>query len=354
MATKETRFDPGQILEPALPCGFNRKSPVNVGNSLTIARGQAMARKTSDGKHYPLNLAATDGTQTFSGFAAYAFASDSNGLVYLVFGGTTGQPTFYSPPLDYAEIFTSGIFDPVDLLTAATGTIAAEVDTLTPTSPTTGDIYTIGLADGAVASFTVGATQTAAAVVTGLTNAWNANPVLKALATPSGSSTFILTGTTKGQSLNLQAGVAGTGTTALVITTAATDAQQAEVDTFTPNTVTTGDVNTLTATFGGAQTRAVSFTIGATQTAAAASAGLIAAWNADPVLSNLATASGTNTVVLTAVLPGNAMSVAGSVVGTGTISKVVTSPAFGDSITDILPGNPGAHILQPYGYWELP
>jgi hypothetical protein len=55
----------------------------------------------------------------------------------------------------------------------------------------------------------------------------------------------------------------------------------AEVDTFTPATVTTGDVDTLTYTAPDGTVTAISLTIGATQTAAAASARLIAAWNAN-------------------------------------------------------------------------
>lgn len=352
MSTKEFTFDMSQILVPALPSALNRLAPVAFGASLTLAKGQALGRKTTDGKAYPLNLAATDGTQTFCGFNQYACLTDANGVVYL--GGATAGTNFFTPPYNAGAMYVSGIFDPNELVTAATGTPVAEVDTLTPTSPTTGDIYTIGLADGAVASFAVGATQTATATVTGLAAAWNANPVLKALATTSGSATLILTAATAGQPLNLKAGVSGTGTTALVVTTAATDTQQAEIDTFTASSPTTGDVYTLTITQGGGQTRAISATVGSTQTATAIDALLIAAWNADPVASNLATASGTTTLILTANSAGNIMNVAGTVVGTGTIAKVVTKPALGRTLADILPGCPGARILQPYGYWELP
>lgn len=355
MSTITDRFDPGQILQPVLPSALTRTSPVGVGASLTIAKGQAMARKTSDAKFYALNLAATDGTQIFAGFSQYPFSSDANGLVYLITNGAAGVGTWLAPPSTSATIFTGGIFDPTDLITAATGTAVAEVDTFTPASVTTGDIYSVTNANGTeLASFTVAGTATAAAAVTGLTNSWNSNPVAKALATASGGSTFILTAATAGQPLTLTASAVGTGTFTKVVTTAATNAQQAEVDTFTASSPTTADVYTLTATLPGAQTVAVSSTVGATQTATAIDALLIAAWNSNPTLAGLATASGTTTLVLTAVNPGIALSVAATVAGTGTMSKVVTKPALGRSINDILAGNPGAHVLQPSGYWEIP
>lgn len=352
MSTKEFTFDYSQILAPAFPSHLNRLSPSAYGASLTITRGQAMARKTSDGKLYPLNLAATDGTQIFAGFAQYACLTDASGVAYL--GGASAGANFFTPPNQYSAIWSGGIFNPDNLTTAATGTVTAEVDTITPTNPTTGDIYSVTMANGDGIEVTVGATQTATATVTLLANAWNANPVLKALATTSGTATFILTGATKGQSLGLTASVVGTGTVALVITTPAVDALKAEIDTFTASSPTTGDVYTLTITSPNLTTRAVSATVGATQTATAIDALLIAAWNADPIASLYAVASGTTTLILTSSNPGASMSIAGAVVGTGTIAKVVTAPAFGRNIADILPGNPGAHVDQTTGYWVLP
>lgn len=354
MAVQEFRFDPGQILQPVLPTPLSRLEPVAFGASLTIVKGQAMAQKTSDAKLYPLNRAASDGTQNFKGFAQYSVATDAGGLHYPVFGGTTAIPSFFGIAQSHTDVYTGGVFDPNDLFTAATGTAVAEVDTITPTSPTTGDIYTVTSAGGDAASFTVGATQTAAAVVTGLTNAWNSNPVLKAIATPSGSGTLILTGTAAnaGQPLGVTATAVGTGTVALVVTTAPVAAQQAEIDTFTASTPTTGDVYKLTITYPNNTTYVVQATVGATQTATAIDALLIAAWNADPIASTYAVASGTTTLILTGPA-GSTLNVAGSVVGTGTIAKVVTKAALGRNINDILPGCPGARVL-PSGYWEIP
>jgi len=120
----------------------------------------------------------------------------------------------------------------------------------------------------------------------------------------------------------------------------------AEVDTFTPATVTTGDVNKLTITYPDLSTRVISATVGATATAAAISALLIAAWNADPYASQLATASGTNTVVLTAKRSGVAFSVASSVTGTGTLTRAATTAASGRSITNLLTDWPGSRLLH--------
>lgn len=354
MSTNEFRFDASQILQPAQPSPLNRTAPVKFGASLTIAAGQAVGRKTSDSAMYPLNPIATDGTQIFAGFNHMALATDASNKVYYTFGGTSGAPSVFSPAGMMSDIYTGGIFHPDDIVTAATGTPIAEVDTITPTSPTTGDIYTVSTPSGVEASFTVGATQTAAATVTGLTNAWNADPILKALATASGSTTFILTATTKGEPLNLTASAVGTGTTALVITTPAVSAQQGEVDTFTATNPTTGDVYTITINYPNGTTHAVSATVGSTQTATAIDTLLIAAWNADSVAAAYATATGTTTFILTAVVPGSAMNVTGAVVGTGTVAKVVTKTALGKNINDILSGAPGARILQPTGYWEIP
>ena len=127
----------------------------------------------------------------------------------------------------------------------------------------------------------------------------------------------------------------------------------AQVLTFTPTNPTTGDVYTLTYTGPDLSTTAVSFTIGATQTAAAASAGLIAAWNGNATLAAIATATGTSTVILTSVTAGNADSVAASVVGTGTCPKVTTTASAGRAIADIQTGAPGARVL-PNGFWDIP
>jgi hypothetical protein len=106
----------------------------------------------------------------------------------------------------------------------------------------------------------------------------------------------------------------------------------AEVDTFTPASVTTGDVNTLTVKNEYAVTiTTVSFTVGGTQTAAAVVTGLTAAWNANGIASPLATASGSATFILTAVPAGQPLHVTSAVTGTGTLSKATTIASAGPS-----------------------
>jgi hypothetical protein len=356
MAVQIYRFDEGanQLVEsqPGYPV---REFAANFGPSLTITRGQAVGLKTSDHKMYALNTAASDGTQTFAGFSKYSLTTDSNGIAYLNIAG--GSADYFTAGYPTSPIYTGGIFNPNLLYTQplTATTAVAEVDTITPAgSVTTGDLYSVYNAAGVGVTITVGATQTATGAVTLLKAAWNANPDALAIATPSGTATFILTGVTPGKTLGLTATAVGTGIVSLAITTAATTGVVAEVDTFTPTNPTTGDVYTITVTQPSLATTAVSFTVGATQTATATVTGLKAAWNANPSLVAYATASGTATLIFTGANVGQTLSIAGSVVGTGTIPKVVTTPAFGRNIADILPGNPGAHVLQPTGFWAVP
>ena len=361
MAVNTFREDVGaNILVPAMPNYISRIEVVEFGASLTLTRGQAMGRKTSDGKLYPLNVAATDGTQTFEGFCQFSCATDSNGLVYLVFGGTAAGATFYTPPGSYNTVYTSGIFDPNNLYTSATGTAGAEVDTITPAGTiTAADIYTIEVPASAqgpattVQFIVVSGSTSATNVVTGLTASWNADATAAALATASGTATLILTSKFPGEPMNLTTYVDGVGTSTLVITTAAVSAQRSEIDTFTATNPTTGDVYTITITSPNLTTHSVSATVGATQTATAIDALLTAAWNADPVALAYATPSGTSTFILTATVPGNAMNLAGAVVGTGTIAKVVTKSALGRNIGDIQLSRPGAYVQGATDYWVI-
>lgn len=352
MLTALEQFDLSQILQPVQNPQDARQDAVKWGASLTIARGQAIAIKTSDHLAYAFNPSASDGTQNFAGFSMYTLKTDANNLVY--FGGVSTTPSYRLGPYMTAPIWTKGTFNPQDVSTNATGTAVAEVDTFTPASPTTGDIYSVTTAGGDEASFVIGATQTAAAAVTGMTNSWNSNPVLVALATASGSTTFILTGVNPGVALNLTSKVVGTGTFAKVQTTAPVSGITAQVLTFTPTTVTTGDVNTITYTYpDGTVGGAASFTVGATQTATAVVTGLIAAWNANAFLKSIATPSGSTTFILTSKVAGNADAITGAVVGTGTIPRVVTTAALGRNLADIQVSCPGARLLHN-GFWYIP
>lgn len=353
MAINEAYFGAGsQVLYPAYPSPFNRTIDAGFGASLTIPKGMALGKKTSDNRCYPLNKLAADGTQNFVGFNGYSLQTDGSGNIYYTWGSTPAEGTFFTIGPCNSLVWTGGIFRPEDVLTAATGTPVAEVDTFTPATVTTTDINIITLPSGAQISFTIGGTATAAAAVTGLKAAWAANAEAVALGTTSGTGTLIITAATPGVALGLASSVIGTGTLTKAVTTPASYAAQSEVDTFTPTTVTTGDVNTITINYPNALTSSISFTVGATATATAAANGLRAAWNASPAAAQYGTASGTATFVVTGQV-GSAMNLTSSVVGTGTLPKSVTTIAYGQNIADIQLSRAAAYVLEN-GYWSIP
>lgn len=106
----------------------------------------------------------------------------------------------------------------------------------------------------------------------------------------------------------------------------------AEVDTITVTSPTTNDIfNIFTATGD-----VVSVTVGATQTPTAVVTLQKAAWAANPATNALAVATGTATLILTAVTPGQKLNltVGGVAANTGTIAKV-TTPAVAGSSTEV-------------------
>lgn len=346
-------YDLTQYLQPAQRPGDARQDAVKWGPNLAIVKGQAVGIKSSDNNAYPMNVSATDGTQNFVGFSMYGFITDANSKVFY---GPSAVASVRTGPWSTSPIWTSIIVDPRDVVTGPASVTAAvaEVDTITPTNPTTGDLYSVVLPSGIGAEFTVGATQTATATVTGLKNSWNDDPALTAVATASGTTTLVLTEVAPGRPMGLKATAVGTGTVALVVTTASVSAVQGEVDTFTPGTVTTGDINLLTVTLNDLTTIPVSFTIGATQTAAAASAGLKAAWLANSGLNNIGVPTiVANNLVITSTNLGSALSIVSSVTGTGTLTKSVTTAAAGRSLADIQLSLPGARLLHN-GFWQIP
>jgi len=124
-----------------------------------------------------------------------------------------------------------------------------------------------------------------------------------------------------------------------------------EVDTFTPTTVTAGDVYTITYTGGPGAPTSISFTV-TTATAAAVVTGLTAAWKANPILVNLGVPSGTTTFIVTSVNTGTALNLTPSATGTGSIPKTVTTAASGRSFADISATRPTAIVL-PNGFWDV-
>lgn len=359
MATLEFRFDSSQQLVPALPDQPSRTVPVQLAASISVVAGQALARKTTGGKFYGLNRAATDGTQIFAGFAQMSGTTDSAGLFWPVFNGSTGQTTFYGLAQSYTNMWVQGVFDPNQLITAAAGTPVAEIDTVTIGGTVAiGDYYQVQANNGTgilyQANSTSGSTTT-----TQICQQWNSNPILFALAVASASSNVsTFTAVTPGQPLLLSVGKnSSAGTITLAIATPATVGSAGEVDTFTLSTSPSiGDTFLLTATLPN-NTIAIATFVATAATVANVTLGLATAWNNSFGTSALANATSTSTtVVLTGVYPNQILSVAFSqTVGSSTTAaKVVTSAATGYSIADILPGNPAAHVIQPYGYLSLP
>jgi hypothetical protein len=130
----------------------------------------------------------------------------------------------------------------------------------------------------------------------------------------------------------------------IIYGTALSNNPVAEVDRFTPGgTITTGDVNAITITFGDGTIHTVTFPTGSTATAAAVSAGFVAAWNADPIAAAYATATGNSSaVVLTSTAPGTLMNLASSVTGVGTLTRTITTAAttqLNGTVTFIVDGN---------------
>jgi hypothetical protein len=234
MPTTIEIFDPSQILQPAQFPQDERTGALKMGANLTITKGQALAVKTSDQLGYALSpgTSTTDGTQLFVAFAKYSAVTDANSKVYFVTSPQTATPNVRMGPYDTLPTCEAGVFDPLDLTTVASP--VAGVVTITPTGTiTTGDVHTVSVIFGDLTvqtvTFTVGATTTATAVCNGLRTAWNANGDCVALATASGTSTFILT-SASGAAINVTAAAAfsiinvvtGTGTTTNTATTAQT------------------------------------------------------------------------------------------------------------------------------------
>ncbi len=364
MATQDNYFNPGKALQCALPSALERLVSVKFGNSLTFVSGQAVAKKTSDGKYYALNTAASDGTQTFAGFTQWPFATDSTGNVFFCFSPTGAGSQWIMPPSNAAQIFTGGIFNPFDLITAAAGAPVAEIDTVTIGGTVAiGDYYSIQ-APGVGGVEYQANSSSANTTALQLAEQWNADPALAAVATATNStnvSTF--TAVTAGSPLKLTVGKnTSAGLIVLAITTPASVGSAGEVDTNTFTTApSTGDVFTATITYPNLTTQAVTFTVGSTQTVAAAVGGLAAAWQASSgsptgIPTVFAAASNTATAVIFAGnFAGQAMNIVVTTTsGSTTIAKVVTTAATGCNLSDVQTGNPGAHVLQPYGYWEIP
>jgi hypothetical protein len=82
------------------------------GPSLTIVAGQALGKKTADGKLYAYADANSDGTQACVGYSIYSFVTDANGQAFI--GGST-TPGEDNPPQTTMPYYWAGVFDTADL-----------------------------------------------------------------------------------------------------------------------------------------------------------------------------------------------------------------------------------------------
>jgi hypothetical protein len=233
-------FDPATtILQPSMEPASAKTRPLRFGVNQTITKGQSIGVKTADKLAYAFATGAGDGTQLWMGFSKFSFKTDANGLAYFTTISAVGDPFIGAEQT--MPIYMNGIFNPFDVTTAAAPT--TNVVTFTPTTVTTGDVnrvtYNRPNGTSIAATFTVGGTATAAAVVTGLTAAWNAIPELTNLAVASGSTTFILTAVVPGWDINslLVGSVTGTGTLPKANTTPAAGRAIADIQTSRPGTV---------------------------------------------------------------------------------------------------------------------
>lgn len=231
-ATLIEQFDPSQILQPVQRPEIARQDTGKWAPNLTVSKGMAAARKTSDSLLYPMVPGASDGTQNFIGFAGMTFKTDANSNVYF---GDSAAASWRMGPSRTAFFWWRGVFDPQELQTLASP--VQQVTTFTPTTPTSGDVNTITFTDvtgtATAISFTATA-STAANIAAGLIAAWNANATTAAVATASGTNTVILTTTIPGNTITTAGSVVGTGTLPKAATTAATGRSLADIQVACP------------------------------------------------------------------------------------------------------------------------
>ena len=338
------------MLTPAQYPADARQEAVAFGPNLTILKGTAVAVKTATQRVFPLN--ATAGSNSVQNIAIVGTLSA--GTFTISTAGITTGPIAYNAntaaiqsALDAAfgtsQIVAGGTAETATTLTFSGSKFAATAQPLVTVNES-----------GLTGATGVTVTTTTAGGVTDGTGIFKGFCVYNIQTDANGKVYFVSSGTAAVSYRTPPF------STAPIWINGVFDPQDlrtnttpvAEVDTFTATNPTTGDVYTITITNPDLTTYSISATVGATQTAAAIDALLIAAWNADPVASAYATASGTTTLIMTSVVPGNILNLSGSVVGTGTIAKVVTTAASGRNINDILAGCPGATVLAN-GNWNI-
>jgi hypothetical protein len=83
------------------------------GNSLTLAKGTLLGKKTADGKLYAYNNANADGTETAVAILPCPVATDASGNIYL---GDSAVPNSLNPAVKTVPVIIGGgVWDTSDL-----------------------------------------------------------------------------------------------------------------------------------------------------------------------------------------------------------------------------------------------
>lgn len=99
-------------LEPKSFPSHAQEDAVNLGASLTLAKGTVLGKKTSDGLHYAYNDALTNGTNVATCILKQATKTDSSGNAF--FGDSTVASPTNLPHKD-VPVYVAGVFDTDDL-----------------------------------------------------------------------------------------------------------------------------------------------------------------------------------------------------------------------------------------------
>ncbi len=107
-----------EILNPAKlePVEFPqdaRLDAVILGNSLTLAKGTLLGKRTSDNKHYAYNDALTDGTNVATCILVHDVVTDSSGNHFL---GTNSTASSFNLPTRDTSVYVAGCFDTTELV----------------------------------------------------------------------------------------------------------------------------------------------------------------------------------------------------------------------------------------------
>lgn len=100
-----------QKLEPYMKPEEATTISIKLGNSLTLAAGTVLGRKTSDNKWYAYATGNSDGTETAQAILQYAVATDSSGNAFF---GAAASSEFGESSLT-VPAYISGIFHIGDL-----------------------------------------------------------------------------------------------------------------------------------------------------------------------------------------------------------------------------------------------